>query len=266
MPIYKTKGIILRSRDLGETDRIITILTQKKGKISAIAKGIRRPGAKFSGNLELFCYSDLVLAEGRDLDIVTSAESINCFKSFREDLKKTAIAFYVVELTDKLTGEKVQFTRILNLILETFNKLETKTDLDLLKTYFMLNLIEELGFKPELTNCLKCHLKPKKPCFSSKEGGLLCHNCVKIDPAAIPISITAIKVLRLFLERNLKVIDRLPKDINKKEIDKICQYGRAWISLVPIIHLEPFSTDCPANGRPKSTTFPHIKPANNIIP
>lgn len=222
MPVYKTKGLILRSRDFGETDRILTILTQKKGKISSLAKGIRRPGAKFSGNLELFCYVDLVIAEGRNLEIVTSAEAILSFRYLRENLKKTALGIYLLELVDKLTVEKQKNQDLIEIILRTFQKIEAGGDLELVKYYFILNFLSLIGFQPHLDFCLKCHQKKSlKWLFSYQEGGLLDAKCAKIDPTAFPISVKTIKVLRLFLENEIEIIDKLPKEINKQEIHKV---------------------------------------------
>lgn len=231
MPQYKTNGVILKSHNFGETDRLITIFSEKQGKITTIAKGVRRPGAKFSGNLELFCYSNLLIAEGRNLDIICSAESIDCFSNIREDLQKTALVFYILEVVDKFTVEKVRSPKLLKLILIVLNKLKSnKVNHNILKNYFVLNLLSQVGFKPDLSSCPIHKKNNHKFCFSNQEGGLLCGECAKIDPTAFPVTISAIKVLRLMLENNIDIIDRIPKDFDFGQINKIVQIFLRYLS------------------------------------
>lgn len=103
---YSTDAIILKHADLGEADRIMTLLTPYKGKIHAVAKGSRRPVSRKAGHLELLCHSRLTLAQGRNLDIITQAQAHDSFLALRQgdDTWYSTCAIYLAELVDRQTG------------------------------------------------------------------------------------------------------------------------------------------------------------------
>src|SRR5919107_6433839 len=99
--VYKTEGIVLRSMDLGEADRVLTVLTPRLGKLRVIAKGVRRPRSRIGGGLQPFSDVQLVLAVGRTWDVVTSSSLEDPHLGLRDDLHSTAAAWYLVELADR---------------------------------------------------------------------------------------------------------------------------------------------------------------------
>jgi len=102
---YRDRGVVLRSYRLGETDRIVTFLTEGRGKVRAVAKGVRRPGSRIGARLEPFSHVDLELHEGRTLDVVRQVESIDTNESLRTDDRLFAAASVMVELADLVSGE-----------------------------------------------------------------------------------------------------------------------------------------------------------------
>ena len=122
--IYKTPGIILRRKNLAEADRILTIFTQKRGKVKAVAKGVRWLKSHLAGHLELFCLSDLILAEGKNLDTIIGAELIKSYPKLRADLARTNQAYYLAEITDKLTVEADPHSEIFQLLKKGLDILE----------------------------------------------------------------------------------------------------------------------------------------------
>ncbi|HKZ91413.1 MAG TPA: DNA repair protein RecO, partial [Candidatus Limnocylindrales bacterium] len=102
---YKTRAIVLAHLDLGEADRIITLLTPEDGKIRAIAKGVRRPRSRIGGSVEPFAELDLVLARGRTLDVITQVSVAHAWLRLRDRLESTATAWYVGELADRAVEE-----------------------------------------------------------------------------------------------------------------------------------------------------------------
>jgi len=142
---YKTEGIILKRTNFGEADRILTIYTKHYGKIRAIAKGVRKITSRKGGNVEAFNHVSLFLARGRNLDIVTEAEVIESFKSWRKDLKKVGLAFYFCELVDKLTPDGQASRVVFELLQESLGKID-KESLPELARSFEERLLEELGF------------------------------------------------------------------------------------------------------------------------
>src|SRR6266566_1185318 len=121
---YSTEGIILKHTDLGEADRILTLFTPHKGKVRVVAKGVRRPISKKTGHLELLCRSQLHVALGRNLDIVTQAQSIENFSHLRTDLWHMTCGFYLAELIERFIEEHTQHANLYHLLLETLRYLD----------------------------------------------------------------------------------------------------------------------------------------------
>ncbi len=197
---YQTEAIIIKRIKLGEADRILTFYTPGLGKLKAVAKGTRRPQSKLGGHVELLTHSRLMLARGRNLDIITQAQTINNFLSIKDDLERTSRGLYIAELIDAFTAEHIEDRRLFDLVLETLHQLSQFNDYEPVLRYFELHLLDHLGYRPQLQQCTECNspLKPETNFFSASQGGVLCHDCGYHAPIARPISLNALKVLRLW--------------------------------------------------------------------
>lgn len=144
---YKTEGIIIRRKNFGEADKILTIFSKHYGKIRAIAKGVRKPTSRKAGVLELFNHCRLVLHKGKNLDIISEAEIIDSFSSWRKDLLKVQLAFYFGELVDKLTAEEQKNKVVFELLKNSLKSLGKRGENFLiLAKNFEMSLLNELGF------------------------------------------------------------------------------------------------------------------------
>ncbi|MFZ5366456.1 MAG: DNA repair protein RecO [Patescibacteria group bacterium] len=150
MATYKTEGIILKRRNFGEADRILTIYTKHFGKISVLAKGIRKPTSKKSPSLELFNWVKILVSQGKNLDIVSECQTVRAFRSWRKDLKKVGLAFYFCELVERLTVENVKNKQIFNLLAGSLLGLEKADGASLKRAArnFEQRILEETGFWP----------------------------------------------------------------------------------------------------------------------
>ena len=142
---YKTEGIILKRTNYGEADRILTIYTKHYGKIRALAKGVRRITSRRGGNVGLFNQTVLFLNKGKNLDILTEAQVVNTFKSWRRDLKKVTMAYYFCELVDKLTPVEQPNQAVFQLLSRYLGKIGTASFPELTRS-FEETLLRELGF------------------------------------------------------------------------------------------------------------------------
>jgi len=220
MANFKTRGIVIKRSNFGEADRLVTIFTEKYGKIRAIGKGVRKPLSKLAGHLELFCLVDFLIAEGRNLDIITGAETEKCFFNLRNNFQPTKVAFYIAEVTEKMIGEEEPHPEVFKLLEETLENLNCR-EADLMLPYFELNMLSLLGYQPELAKCVLCGKKATQEgnFFSFQEGGLACEKCQSHDVA---ISEKAIKLLRLMINHKLKLIEKVKIDKNTaSEVKKI---------------------------------------------
>lgn len=141
---YKTEGIVLKRFNFGETDRLLTIFTKHDGKIKAIAKGVRRLKSRKAGDLELFNQLRLVIAEGKNLDMITEVELVQSFSQLRQNLKKVVQAFQIVEALDKLTPEGEPNQRLFALLLASLTDLDRGQEGIVLE--FEIQLLRGLGF------------------------------------------------------------------------------------------------------------------------
>jgi DNA repair protein RecO (recombination protein O) len=196
--VYRAEVLVLRRSNFGEADRLLTLLTRNAGKVRAIAKGARRPTSRHSGNLELFAHAELLLARGRDLDIVTQSELLHPFRRLREDLLAASHAYYLAEVTDALLEPADPAPRPFALLLEAFTALDAGLDPTLLAAHFLLQLLDVLGYRPELFACLNCaaELRPVVNYLGLSQGGAFCPACGPRQPGAQTIAVDALKLMR----------------------------------------------------------------------
>ena len=203
--LYRTEAVVLRRRDMGETDRILTLYTPHQGKLNAIAKGVRRPSSRKAGHLELFTHSQLLVARGRNLDIITQAEVIHAFRELRENLDRVTYAHYVVELLDRFASEGQENPPAFRLLVEALGRLCEAQDLPLTVRHYELRLLGLEGYQPQFFRCLECGdlVQPVTNYFDPEKGGLLCPRCGEgllgrrgVPSRVRPVTVNTLKVLR----------------------------------------------------------------------
>ena len=207
---YSTEGLVIRQYPLGEADRILTLLTRDLGKIRVVARGVRRPKSRLGGQMELLSQVSLTASVGRDLDVVIEAQTVNRHQKLSEQLDRLSHGIYLCELLDGFTVEHSPAYQVYRLAVDTLSQLESVADPWLLVRRFEMRLLDESGFKPELTHCVECGavLEPRDHRFNVSSGGVSCPSCGVVDSTAvIPVQLNAMKVLRL-LQRE-QSFDRL---------------------------------------------------------
>ncbi len=201
MSSYREHAIVLRTYRLGETDRILHLLSPNRGKIRAVAKGVRRPGSRFGGRLEPFSLVDLQLHEGRNLDIVTQAELVRSHHAVREDWVRSACGATMVEACDKLAQEGERATGMFLLLRDGLAALDgpadhAPTSPALVLDAFLLRLAAQAGYRPQIEGCMACGGPPAA--FHLGDGGMLCHRCAHPDQQRLADDVLA--GLHLLLE------------------------------------------------------------------
>src|SRR3954452_7245083 len=177
--VYKTQAIVLRQRKLGEADKIVTLYCAQMGRVDAVAKGIRRTKSRLAGHLEPLTYGTYLIAEGRNLDIVTQAETVEAFPGLRDDLERLGRGLYCAELIDRLTPERSEGNPIFRLLHETLTLLNSETEMDIAVRRFEMRLLDLLGYRPSLQTCAVCdrRLEPVTNSWSAAVGGAVCPLC-----------------------------------------------------------------------------------------
>lgn len=194
----RMEAIVLKHADFGEADRLLTLYSREAGKLRALAKGARKPRSRKAGHLEPFTRVSLLVATGRSFHIVSQAEAIETNSVLSEDLVALGYASYVVELLERFTPDEDENRALYRLLRDTLERLAAEPDPELVVRYYEVRLLDQVGFRPQLQNCLGCgaQIQAEVQYFSIQGGGVLCPNCGRQDPAVRPISLPALKVLR----------------------------------------------------------------------
>jgi DNA repair protein RecO (recombination protein O) len=194
--------------DLGEADRIVTFYSRDVGKIRAVAKGVRRTTSRSAGHLEPFTLSDVMFAVGRELDVISQADTLEAFRAVREDLVLTTHAYYLAEMVDLLTEDRMENRAVFNVLVDGLRDLEsavssTDAEARLVLIVFQLRLLDALGYRPELRECVTCRvtIEPERNQFSALMGGVLCPGCGPRESTARSVGTSVLKLLR-FVQHN----------------------------------------------------------------
>ena len=201
MGLYREEGVVLRTLRLGESDRIVTFLTRGRGKVRAVAKGVRKTRSRFGGRLEPLGHVALLLYEGRELDVVTQAESLEHFGVLRDDLDRLAKAHVLLEVTDHVAQERQANVRLYQMLLGSLRALGAH-DSPLLVPAFILKVLASEGAQPVIEDCAGCGAAGPTAGFDLIEGGVLCSDCAR-RTSAPAISPEALDLVRRVLTGDL---------------------------------------------------------------
>ncbi len=197
---FRCSALILQRRDFGEADRLLTLLTDTHGRLNAIAKGARKPNNTKTGHVELYTRTEMLIHKGRELDIISQAEMTAPYLPLREDLQRGAFAAYVAELVLRFTADSdSESPSLFALVDSTLARLcEPDADLRWAVRYFEVHLLALVGFKPQLQRCVVSHqlIQPQDQYFSYEYGGAVAPDAAPYAGALVPISVTALKMLR----------------------------------------------------------------------
>jgi DNA repair protein RecO (recombination protein O) len=208
--VYRIEAVIIRRSDFGEADRLLTLMTPQ-GKRRVVAKGARKTTSRLAGHIELFTHATMLLAVGRNLDIVTQSAIMQRFDNLRADLNRISAAYYAAELIDRLIEEEDENRPVFNLFVATLAALDTTPNIDLVLRFFELHLLGFVGYRPHLYHCANCQetLTEDANRFSPDAGGVLCPRCAPAFRAALPMSLGAFKLLRYLQSQPLDAVDML---------------------------------------------------------
>ena len=176
------KGLLIRETDFGESDRYISVLTERGAKIEVLCRGVRRRGGRLTAAVRLFCWSELTLYEGRNGKYtLNDASIVHSFWGVTRDMDTYAMCCYLAELAGVMTGPEEETPDITRLFLYAlYAVIDQNRGLDLVKAAFELRLMAECGFAPDLSVCGACQQPIEGTVyFSVREGAVLDAACCK---------------------------------------------------------------------------------------
>lgn len=208
MGLYKVEGVVLRRRSLGEADRLVTILSRDRGKLTVVARGARRPRSRLGGRLEPATRFRALVAEGRSLDIISQVEVLDAFAALRADLDRLGAAAIILEYADQALAERHAQAEVYTLLVEALALLRMGAR-DLAPLWFVARLLVLTGHRPAVDRCAVCG-KPLRGerWWSAALGGGLDAACRRRDPRAVPLSPAAVALLRFLLDARYPAVRR----------------------------------------------------------
>ncbi|MEI7642755.1 MAG: DNA repair protein RecO [Chloroflexales bacterium] len=208
--VYQTEAVILRRSDFAEADRLLLLATPA-GKRRVVAKGVRKTTSRIAGHIELFTHTTLLLAIGRNLDIITQSQVIDSFSHMRVDIARLGCAYYIAELYDKFTEDGDESRPLFQLLADAYAALDYSLNPDLVLRSYELSLLQIVGYRPHLHRCAVCGdlLTEEADQFSPQLGGVICPRDRTADQRAMTLSGPAFRLLRYLQSQPLNAVETL---------------------------------------------------------
>jgi DNA repair protein RecO (recombination protein O) len=196
--LHRVEGIVLRSMDYGEGNKIVTLLTKTNGKAGVLIRGAKKVRSKHASLAQPFTYGEFVYFRTSGLGTLNHGEIMESHHLLREQLDLAAYAAYAAELTDRTLQDDEPTGFHFEQLQACFKALEEGKDAQIVINLYEMRILELAGYAPELSECVSCGNRVAPFRLSAYQGGLLCSRCTGRDPAAIPLGEGACKLLRLF--------------------------------------------------------------------
>ncbi len=209
---YVTDAIVLSRFDLGEADRVLTLITPEHGKLKAIAKGIRRPTSRLGGSLEPFAELNIALARGRTFDIVTEVRVGHAWLQLRDSLESAATAWYLAEMADRSLEERHEARALYALLRRAYELLDAGMAPGRVARWYEMHLADELGQRPEVDRCVECDrtLEVTETFrWVPPLGGVVCGRCPGPPSERTALSLDALKLLKAYQRLDIEAIAAL---------------------------------------------------------
>lgn len=223
MKTLKVNGIIIAENNMGDFDKMVTLLTPNLGKISCSARGARRPKSQLMAGTQFLCFGEYMLFKGSDTYTINSCDPIEVFYNIRTDYDKLMCAAEITKLIKEVTTENQNSFHTLKLFLNTIYTIsETDKDLNFVTSVFKLRLAKILGFSPNVNECVSCRTKDNLTHFSFKDNGFKCNTCATQDTGAFKMSEgTKSGIIYAIKADSKKIFSFKVNDTSNKELDVI---------------------------------------------
>ncbi|MVO99416.1 MULTISPECIES: DNA repair protein RecO [Paenibacillus] len=218
--LNRVQGIVLRSMDYGEGNKIITLYTRELGKVGVMARGAKKVKSRLGAVTQLFTNGDYVFfRQGQQLASLNSGEIIEPHHKLREDLYKSAYASYLVEMVDRMLGEEDRSLFLFDQLEAGLLAIEQDKDMQIVAHVFELKMLALAGYTPILDRCASCERTDELSAFSVSLGGAACINCRRQDHYAAPVADSTLRLMRLLQQVDLRRIGNVNvKDSTKAQL------------------------------------------------
>lgn len=204
----KIKGLITREIRYKDNDKLLTVVTAERGRLTVRARGVMRLRSPLASACQLYAYSDFTLFENKGRLTVNAAEPAELFMGLRTDAQKLALAAYIADIAEKISDSDAENGELLRLTLNSLYALSERAEpLELVRAAFEMRAAKVAGYEPQLDACLRCGNPPEAPYISPALGGVCCRNCLTAEEstdALIACPDGVLPLIRYFLSAPLK--------------------------------------------------------------
>lgn len=220
--LYRAEGIVIRSMDYGEGNKIITLCTEKSGKVGVLVRGAKKIKSRHAALTQPFTYGEYVFfRNGTGLGTLNAGEIIESHHLLREDLLKAAYSSYACELLDRVLQDEETGAFWFHQLKACLEALQEDKDPQIIINLYEMKVLQTAGYGPELNVCVSCgnERSDEEMLVSSRLGGVLCRRCKHLDPPAMPVSPKTLKLLRVFARLDLRRLGNIDvKEATKAEL------------------------------------------------
>lgn len=202
--LYRVEGIVIRSMDYGENNKIVTLLCDSGSKAGVLIRGAKKVKSRFGSLAQPFTYGEFQFVRGRGLGTLQHGEIIQSHHALRGQLDLSAYASYIAELTDRTLQEDESSAFIFEQMKACFGALQEGKDAAIVSHIYEMRMLEFAGYSPELEECVHCGNRVGPFLLSGAAGGTLCSRCRHRDPYGVPLAEGTQKLLRLFRRMDLR--------------------------------------------------------------
>ena len=220
--LNRIEGIVLKTRDYGETNKIVTLYTRDAGKITAMARGAKKPASRLASVTQPFTHGSFLIQQGKGMGTMQQGEPVESYRHIREDIEATAYASFIVELIDRTVEEKKPQESIFNVLQQSLQAISEEYDPEAIALFAEWKMLPVTGIYPTLHQCSNCGATDGEFAFSFQQIGFLCHRCFQIDPYIIRLKPAHVKLIRTFYTVPIEQVGKLTlKKETKTFIKKI---------------------------------------------
>ncbi|PZE22690.1 DNA repair protein RecO [Paenibacillus xerothermodurans] len=223
---YRVQGIVIRTMDYGEGNKIITLFTREIGKIAVIVRGAKKVKSRYSSVAQLFTCGDYLFFKSGQLGTLNHAEIIESNYRIREDLHKSAYAAYIAELTDRLLGDQEAHAFLYEQLAAALQALAEDKDMQIVTHIYEMKIWMQAGYQPELQHCVSCGADSAIIAFSSGMGGVVCGRCRGKDADASDLSPGMLNLIRLFARMDIRRLGQI--NVKAETKDALKQLMRSY--------------------------------------
>lgn len=227
--LYRVEGIVIRSMDYGEGNKIITLCTESGGKVGVLVRGAKKPKSRHAALVQPFTYGQYVYFRNTGLGTLNAGEIVESYHELREDLVKASYASYACELLDRVLQDEETGTFWFKQLKACLQALKEEKDPVVITSLYEMKILQASGYGPQFDECISCNQeRPDEQFFiSPRLGGVLCRACKHFDPPAMLVSPKALKLLRLFAQLDLQRLGNI--SVSESTRDEIKKLMRAFM-------------------------------------